>query len=523
MSQVQHFSNFSWIVGQTCGRTADDRTNGCPGRTRGRQQTVGWTDVPSDGQSVGQADGGSAERSVGLARGRTLGQSGGGTDSRRLDDACTDGRTVGRSDVRLTFDIEQQDYSPVDYPVSKKLINLLRHGSLHREDDGAIEFWRFKDYLRNDFVHSQQWSDDKWKSTMAKRGGNKKIFQYCTDPSGEILYLRALQGHSGRNLIDPSLQDTVLIPDDFFEYIYHVGCAINLQSIINSELGSEVAGQAESSQPTQPNLNPIHRTGRPVMTEQTSRSSAQEIDTRFSLGCESTNLSVERSDKDKDADENVDADRVRTGRPVGSGESIGLFTQREEIDIDFRVSGLPHAVVKQAENSRVRELVKQNESHPYREALQADLQQNNVYNPFSDDSNELCETIPKVQCSECLLYWNQGIVYCTCGHILRENKSSRHLHRWQLGLLSIPDYVIKKERLHDNRHGKTEAQKEYFIAHNLRKGCNKKGFEGIHGRFQKDFRFRDSQLKIDRTEAKCIKMDEVAKKDFTYHLSWGGV
>ena len=36
---------------------------------------------------------------------------------------------------------------------------------------------------------------------MAKGGGNKKIFQYCTDPSGEIIYLRALQGHSGRNLI----------------------------------------------------------------------------------------------------------------------------------------------------------------------------------------------------------------------------------------------------------------------------------------------------------------------------------
>ena len=29
-----------------------------------------------------------------------------------------------------------------------------------------------------------------------------------------------------------------------------------------------------------------------------------------------------------------------------SGQSMGLFTQREDIDIDFRVSGLPHAVVK---------------------------------------------------------------------------------------------------------------------------------------------------------------------------------
>ena len=123
------------------------------------------------------------------------------------------------------------------------------------------------------------------------------------------------------------------------------------------ELGSEVARQAEDNQPTQPNPNPIHRTGRPVMTEQTSRSSAQEIDTRFILGCESTDLFVERLDQDKDTDENVDADRVRTERPVGCEESE-LFTQREDIDIDFRVSGLPHAVVKQAENFRVRELVR---------------------------------------------------------------------------------------------------------------------------------------------------------------------
>ena len=71
---------------------------------------------------------------------------------------------------------------------------------------------------------------------MARGGGNKKRIQYCTDDSGEILYLRALQGHSGRNLVDPSLQDNVLIPDGFFKYIYHVGCAINVHSIINSGL-----------------------------------------------------------------------------------------------------------------------------------------------------------------------------------------------------------------------------------------------------------------------------------------------
>ena len=84
--------------------------------------------------------------------------------------------------------------------MSKKLIHLLRHGRLPGEDDGAIEFWRIK------------------------------------DASGEILYLRALQGHSGRSLIDPTLQENVVLPDDFFQDIYHVGCAINLHSIINSGL-----------------------------------------------------------------------------------------------------------------------------------------------------------------------------------------------------------------------------------------------------------------------------------------------
>ena len=122
---------------------------------------------------------------------------------------------------------------------------------------------------------------------------------------------------------------------------------ISLRHDWMKELDSEVARQAEDNQPTQPNPNPIERTRRPVMTEQTSRSSAQEIDTRFSLDCKKTNLFVKRLEKDKDTDKDVDADRDRTERPVVSGQPTGSCTQLKEVDIDFRVSGLPHAVVKQ--------------------------------------------------------------------------------------------------------------------------------------------------------------------------------
>ena len=135
---------------------------------------------------------------------------------------------------RTWTDVEPGEYSLSDYAVSKKLIRLLRHAKIQREDDGAVEFWRIKDNLQKHFQHCHHWSDDKWKKSMAGGGGNKKRYQYWTDSSGSILYLRALQGHSGRSLIDPTLQDNVVIPSNFFQYIHHVGCAINLNSIINS-------------------------------------------------------------------------------------------------------------------------------------------------------------------------------------------------------------------------------------------------------------------------------------------------
>ena len=57
--------------------------------------------------------------------------------------------------------------------------------------------------------------------------------------------------------------------------------------------------------------------------------------------------------------------------------------------------------------------------------------------------------------------------------------------------------------------------KKTCIAHNLRKRCIKKGFEGIHDRFQNDSTFRESLLSFDRTEEVCIQMDKDAQKDFT--------
>ena len=155
---------------------------------------------------------------------------------------------------------------------------------------------------------------------------------------------------------------------------------ISLKHDWMKELGSEVARQpegevvrqAKSSQPSQPNPNPDHgRTGRPVVCPprashpRFSRESHNLIledvnhdrtgrpvvcpqegapETRFSR--DSTNFNLED-----------ETNHDRTERPVVYRDANHERSMLNEVDIHFRIPGLPHSVVKQADNYRVRELV----------------------------------------------------------------------------------------------------------------------------------------------------------------------
>ena len=98
---------------------------------------------------------------------------------RRPSTTCSSSRTIPILG-RKWIDIEPGAQFDQAYPVAKSIHTLLRHGELPREEDGAIEFWRLKEDLRNRFEHSQYWSDDVWKKKIAGGGGNKKRFQHCT-------------------------------------------------------------------------------------------------------------------------------------------------------------------------------------------------------------------------------------------------------------------------------------------------------------------------------------------------------
>ena len=79
---------------------------------------------------------------------------------------------------RKWIDIEPGESSFSAYEISKKVINLLRHSqTIQREGDGAVQFWKIKNLLQNQFPQILYWSDDRWKACLAAGGGAKRKYQ----------------------------------------------------------------------------------------------------------------------------------------------------------------------------------------------------------------------------------------------------------------------------------------------------------------------------------------------------------
>ena len=131
------------------------------------------------------------------------------------------------------------------------MIRSLRHDdTIHQEDDRAVSFDDAADKFKAKFDGTSQWSIEALISFLAKGGGPKKRFQYCLNPnsSKHFMYFRAIQGQSGGTLIDLTLQDNVLLPGDFAEYIYHIGNAHDIHSIIQGGCQEEEGSRGTGSQ-----------------------------------------------------------------------------------------------------------------------------------------------------------------------------------------------------------------------------------------------------------------------------------
>ena len=217
-------------------------------------------------------------------------------------------------------------------------------------------------------------------------------------------------------------------------------------------------------------------------------------------------------------------------RDIASSNADNEFNRAtDEENIDFNIPGVPNATVKRSHGVNVHNLIQKIENHPQRQALQSDLQQHREFNPFSKESQDVikaagnterCEIVdvePKAQCRACLAYWNVGIVYCTCGHFLRDDTTENKKYIMSvLDLFSIPNFYIRKGWPHGHRYGKKDGDKEYHTANRLKKKCRKRGYNKIHDRFIRDTWFRKSMLEMDPTEEVIREMDRLANEDHTH-------
>ena len=241
------------------------------------------------------------------------------------------------------------------------------------------------------------------------------------------------------------------------------------------------------------------RTGQPVV----------EINTEnVPDGCETR--SCHESGRFNVGDETL---RERSGRPVvNHDDSSHEQTMLNEVNMDFRIPGLPHSFVKHAQSTSVRELI-----------FQQDLRQSQAYNPFSSESKkmiqevgnielfELLETDPKTQCKAHRLLHTRASL---------ERKKQRPIEvslniRWTF--FHFQNTSSRREDLMATDMGKKPGDKEYYLADHLKKKCKKKKFQGIHDRFLLNHDAR--MIENNRDEEVCRRWDVLADEDHTYHLS----
>ena len=77
--------------------------------------------------------------------------------------------------------------------------------------------------------------------------------------------------------------------------------------------------------------------------------------------------------------------RKRTVRSVADHDVSHESIMVNEADMDFRIPGQPHSVVKHTQSTSVRDLIQKIENHPDRHALRQDLRQNQSFNLFSPE------------------------------------------------------------------------------------------------------------------------------------------
>ena len=170
----------------------------------------------------------------------------------RVTETCCEGKATTKAHCDTVSQFYSSSWKKLDGHQSREIPSRLFYSvksldqitatwsiNSSRRWYGAARFDDIMEEFKAQFDGTSQSPISDWITCLAKGGGPQKRFQYCLNPdsSKHFLYFRAIQGHSGGNLVDPALQHNVLLLDDFGEvHPTHIGNANELHSIIKSGL-----------------------------------------------------------------------------------------------------------------------------------------------------------------------------------------------------------------------------------------------------------------------------------------------
>ena len=302
--------------------------------------------------------------------------------------------------------------------------------------------------------------------------------------------------------------------------------------LVQQSLGETV--QFGSSKPTQSPKTIEDRSGKPVTQEIVSVLQEEPSSSdRTGKPVTEEEQHVRNHDDSGKPEREEKQHTVQENYHLKSRDNVDKFDlATDDANVDFSVSGIPEEAVKRSENFNILQLIRRITRHPQKQAVQNDLDKEQSFNAFSDESkraimeagnieiSEIVNAEPKWQCKSCLNHCNPGVIYCVCGRLMTtDSAENRKYISSTLDSFSIPSFYIRKDRPRGHRYGKAQGCKEYFTANQLAKKCRKKEYDSIHDRYIRDKAFRKAMIEIGRTEQMIVEMDKLANEDHSYKAS----
>ena len=131
----------------------------------------------------------------------------------------------------------------------------------------------------------------------------------------------------------------------------------------------------------------------------------------------------------------------------------------DDANVDFNISGIPEEAVKRSENFNILQLIRRITRHPQKEAVQNDLDKEQSFNAFSDESKSAIMDAGNIEIPRSSMRSRSGNAslvsitviqesYTVCGRLMtKDSAENRKYISAILDTFSIPNIYIRKDHV----------------------------------------------------------------------------